>query len=301
MTRKSPGCWTMQERASMSTNALPALMHPGAKFPIPSNSEGIRFDFLFCGCKVSAYYFHREEFQDRLFVGFNGAVNRDAEKDPRDVFQRRTWAESIEASSLFISDPTLLRSNTIQIGWGQGSSFTQPLAAMSQCVDFVRQQVDIKSNNSILFFGSSAGGFQAIQAHSRFPGSRFLVNNAQFDWSKYFQKYVDQVLRSSHSGKSVKTLLAEEKSTVNALTRFIEFDLPFSGDYWINTASRIDFSAQLPVVDSFIKDRAKKRTNEGFDFSVHYYFDSKSGHMPMPKDRSLSLINASLSKIPGDE
>ena len=287
-------------RETMSTSALPPILYPGARLPKPTDGKSIHFSFLFGGCKISALYYHRSEYRDRLFVGFNGAINREAEKDPRDVFQRRTWAESIEASCLFISDPTLHQHNEIQIGWAQGSAFSRPLTAMAQCVDFIREHLEFESNRHILFFGSSAGGFQAVQMHSRFPGSRFLVNNAQFDWSKYYQKYVNTIMKNSHPGKSLDELREQDPSSIDALSRFIELDIPFSGDYWVNTASKIDYAAQLPIVNEFIANRAKLQNPAILDFAIHYYFDKRSGHMPMPKEKTLTIINNALSQISGE-
>lgn len=285
----------------MSTSASPPILYPGARLPKPTDGKSIRFSFLFGGCKISAIYYHRPEYSDRLFVGFNGAVEREAEKDPREVFQRRTWAESIEASCLFISDPTLHQHNEIQIGWAQGSAFSRPFTTMAQCVDFIREILEIESNSRILFFGSSAGGFQAVQMHSRFPGSRFLVNNAQFDWSKYYKRFVDTIMRNSHPGISLNELREQDPSSINALNQFIELDIPFCGDYWVNTASKIDYAAQLPVVNDFIANRARLKKPENLDFATHYYFDTRSGHTPMPKDKTLTIINNALSRISGEE
>lgn len=282
----------------MTDSSKQILLHPGADFPETKSGQGIQFDFISSGCKISAFYYHREKYQGRLFVGFNGAVERKKGKDPRMVFQRRTWADSIEASSLFISDPTLHKDNNIQIGWGQGSAFSDPLTTMAQCVDYVRERLGGIGNESILFFGSSAGGFQAIQAHSRFPGSRFVVNNAQLDWSKYYQRYVAEILKYSHHDSSLETLLELDPSSVNVLERFTRLNLPFRGEYWINATSKIDFAAQLPVVNTFVKKLANNKTNPPFDFSIHYYIDQKKGHMPLAKDKTLSIVNEALSGLP---
>lgn len=265
---------------------------PGAVFS-PPEAEQYRFDFLSDCASLPAIFVKSRTFSDKLIVLFNGAVNRDNGKNPREIFQRRTWSSDLNANVLYLADPTLSPDNRIQIGWGQGLGQNNPLTTMVKCTEYVREYLGL-DNKDILFYGSSAGGFQATYVHAFFPGSTFLVNNAQFDWTKYYKSFVDEIAKFSHGGRTIPELRNAQDVTTNVLDVFIRKNADIKGTYMVNLASRIDYQTQLPAVNEFLRKRLTSADDQTTEFTIQVYSDKKLGHMPLPKEQTLAAINKAL-------
>ena len=270
------------------------LVVPGQKV-VGAERTPLRFNFFFNGHLVPSLFYRNSCFPDRLLVLFNGAVDRSNGKDPREVFQRRTWCDEIEANVLILADATLQPSNEIAIGWAQGNGTPGLVGAMAQCVSQVQDSIGV-SNSRTLFYGSSAGGHQALRLHAVFQGSRFLVDNAQFDWTLYYANSVNKVLNHSFAGLAVQELRDDPAIVTDALRPFLENALPIQGKYMVNIASKADFKVQLPVVEHFLKERALKSDKVNTKFGIYFYHCPSSGHSPQDKQTTLNEINNYLSR-----
>lgn len=268
------------------------FVFPGVPFTPPESGQ-FRFDFLSDCVSLPATFVANRNCSDKLIVMFNGAVNRSSGKDPRNVFQRRTWSDELPAHMLYLADPTLSSENNIQIGWGQGLGHNSPLNAMVRCSAFIRDYLQL-ANQDILFYGSSAGGFQATYAHAFFPRSTFLVNNAQFDWTKYYKSFVQEIANYSHGERAIEDLSRSDDATTNVLDVFLRENASINGTYMVNLTSRIDYQAQLPAVNEFLKKRAAASDSASTKLSIEVYADNNLGHMPLPKEQTIAAINKSL-------
>ena len=255
-----------------------------------------RLRYLAHGYVIPAFFAQSSDYPNRLLVLLNGAVERTEDRDPREVFQRRSWVDLLDANVLIMSDATIHPENSLRIGWAQGNGTSALEQAMAECVDYFRRSLQIENEN-ILFFGSSAGGYQAVALHSRFNGSRFVVNNAQFDWTRYYPSYVDKVLAHSFDSISVESARRDFPSRCNVLERFLDSNSSIRGAYWLNVASSIDYKAQLPVLNAFMARRAARQPNTPMDISVDFYADKRAGHMPRGKEHTVGRINRALWEI----
>lgn len=255
-----------------------------------------RLRYLSHGYAIPAFFSPNKDYPNRLLVLLNGAVERTEDRDPREVFQRRSWVDRLDANVLILSDATIHPGNSLRIGWAQGNGTSALEQAMAECVDYFRRSLQIENEN-ILFFGSSAGGYQAVALHSRFNGSRFVVNNAQFDWTRYYQSYVDKVLAHSFDSISVESARRDFPMRCNVLERFLDSNSSIKGTYWLNVASSIDYKAQLPVLNAFMVRRAARQPNTPMDISVDFYADKRAGHMPRGKEHTVGRINRALLEI----
>lgn len=255
-----------------------------------------RLRYLAHGYAIPAFFAPNKDYQNRLLVLLNGAVDRTEDRDPREVFQRRSWVELFDANVLIMSDATIHPENSLRIGWAQGNGTSALEQAMAECVEYFRRSLRIENEN-ILFFGSSAGGYQAIALHSRFKGSRFVVNNAQFDWTRYHPSHVDKVLAHSFDSISVESARRDFPMRCNVLERFLDSNSRIQGTYWLNVASSIDYKAQLPVLNAFMARRAASQPYTPMDISVDFYVDKRAGHMPRGKEHTVGRINRALLEI----
>ncbi|WP_181276331.1 hypothetical protein [Brevibacterium oceani] len=254
-----------------------------------------RFDFRAGTVRVPALLWSRKEATNRLVIAFNGAVRRSPEKDPQEIFQRRTWVDDIDADVLFIADPTLRTDNRISIGWGQGTPGRYAIPAMAQIARFVAECLEIPAA-ARLYFGTSAGGFQALQAAARDEGSRALVNNPQIDWTLYMEKFVGMIARYSYGDRPTKDIAVDYPDRTSVAHAFASFGHTPRTRCLINAASRNDALAQLPA----LVDALPAQKGELSCFDVSLYSDARAGHNPMPRLATTTAINTILREAIDD-
>lgn len=251
-----------------------------------------RFDVIAGTVTVSAMLWCGEKATGTLLIAFNGAVARKNEKSPNEVFQRKKWVEDFHSDVLFIADPTLCADNQISIGWGQGTPGGYAIPAMAQTVFAVAESLEVASDKRV-YYGSSAGGFQALQVAARDTGSQVLVNNAQIDWTLYMRQSVQAICRHSYSDQSPDEVSRSHPDRTSVPKAFAEFGNVPRTRYLINAASNNDASLQLPALIAGLKT-APASAQPRIDISV--YVDPRGGHSPMSKLTTLKEINRMLDE-----
>ena len=251
-----------------------------------------RFDVMAGTVPVSALLWSAENSGGTLLIAFNGAVRRKAGKEPSEVFQRSTWVHAIGSDVLFLADPTLRSDNRISIGWGQGQPGAYAIPALAQTAFFVAESLGVASPKRV-YYGSSAGGFQALQVAARDAGARTLVNNAQIDWTLYARQNVRAICQTSHQGRSTAEITQAHPDRTSAARAFNEFENVPRTKYLLNAASKNDAAKQLPALVSQLgasSATAQRRVD------VSMYTDPAGGHNPLPKSTTIAEINQMLSE-----
>ncbi|WP_129656943.1 hypothetical protein [Rothia halotolerans] len=259
----------------------------------PEPGTFLRLDVLVGLVAVPALLWVNPECSDRLLVLTNGAVAREESKSPLEVFQRRTWADQFHAHVLYLSDPTLRPENDLRIGWGQGEADRYALPAMAQAVQYVSECLDVPSHQH-LYYGSSAGGFQALQLAARDDGSYALVNNPQVDWSKYVSYFPRKAAEYAYGTSDVESVRQEFPDRVSAAKAIEDLGYIPKIRYLVNAASKNDIEAQLSEFMRGVKSSGSRLADTKVDISV--YYDKALGHWPLPKPRTLAAINHSLAE-----
>lgn len=248
----------------------------------------IRLDVLSGNTVVPVLVWRNSDHNNRLLVAFNGAVSRSEDKDPRDVFQRRTWVEDIDANVVFIADPTLRSDNRISIGWGQGTRSSYAIPAMALAAQYVAAELRVESNRRV-YFGSSAGGFQALQIGARDPESQVLVNNAQFDWTKYSRPFVNTICSTVYGLADIDTIIKQHQGRTSAIAYMKERGEFPRIRYLLNAGSSSDARVQLRTI---IEELAGvEDTILGLRFEITVYSHSGLGHNPLPKAKTIEEIH----------
>lgn len=223
-------------------------------------------------------------------VLFNGAVDR-TRMENSTVFQRSSWTSEIEAHCIFISDPTLNLSKDLAIGWGLGNSAAHGMDLMRRSLDRVLSNLIsrnlISESSRLNFFGSSAGGFQAIYVSSFYPTSKVTAINPQIDLTNYFDKEVRKALWTSFGSESVQYAYNNYQNRLNALALIGQNKVSPEINIFINTASKDDINRELPTLIDFIKNHSELANY----FNITFYYDPTTGHSPPDKNKSLEIIN----------
>lgn len=268
------------------------LVAPGTPLDLPEHTF-LRVDVLSGNVVVPALVWVSGEHDDRLLVAMNGAVSRRSAKNPTEIFQRRTWVEQIESSVVFLADPTLQESNTISIGWGQGTYGSYAIPAMAQTAQYLAELLGVPSPRRV-YYGSSAGGFQALQLGIRDPEAQVLVNNAQFDWTRYVPANVRSICRHSYGGAAVENVAKDHLGRTSAIEAARESDALPRIRYLLNAASQDDSEIQLRAMVEALgraPDPAREPSTE-----VVMYSDPVAQHGPLSRRRTVTEINAAFER-----
>lgn len=225
-------------------------------------------------------------------IFFNGAVDRTKAPDGV-VFQRSSWADELNANVICVNDGCLIRDPRARLTWAQGDGDLDYLELVSRHLRQIISE-DLKCTEDIILFGSSGGGFQALQIAAKMRTSMVVVNNPQTDWHRYELAHTVRKANELAYGTSdlveAKSRFPERISVIESYSRS-EY-LP-NIKYLLNAASKNDYVDQYsPFASAFA---------EGYfslgEFDVHMYYNTVSGHSPMAKNQTIRKLNGIASEL----
>ncbi|MDR2208207.1 MAG: hypothetical protein LBE22_04455 [Azoarcus sp.] len=163
-------------RIDLKDKNLPDLLQEGQ---YSYNYNGLTFEYLYQPSR-------NPDHQKRLVVLYTGAVNREKYQLP--VYQRWSWAHRFNANVLCTSDPSLRLSEDIPIAWYFGTIETNVALAYANLVADICDKENIALSDVVLY-GSSGGGFSALQALRYLPEAAVIAINSQTWLKKYHEKH----------------------------------------------------------------------------------------------------------------
>ncbi|MFD2830020.1 glycosyl transferase [Corticicoccus populi] len=219
----------------------------------------------------------------KLVVFSNGALDITKKQPP--VFMRSSWHEEIQANCLFIDDRTI-HNNNLKIGWGIGSKERHYLKDYNKFVNHICTLLDIEKS-SLIYYGSSAGGFMSIAMASANRGAKAIVNNPQTYVSRYHEAIVKKLYQQIFPDKSKKEIIAEYSdrlSLVNIMARNKNVPEIF---YLQNRLCQSDMDNHLTPLWKNM-DRYKLNSRK-INFTL--YNNRRAGHNPIGKEQTINYIN----------
>ncbi|WP_457787447.1 hypothetical protein [Pseudomonas sp. PL-6] len=132
--------------------------------------------------------------ENKLFVLLSGAIDREKTAPP--VFNRYSWAEKgvFPGGVLVISDPSVSLDGCLDLGWYIGDVDGGVSEGVCDIVRFYLRLLGLTIED-VVFWGSSGGGFAAISASIKMPGSKAVAINAQANILRYeVRRSVDKFL-----------------------------------------------------------------------------------------------------------
>lgn len=120
---------------------------------------------------------------ETLLVSLHGSTDRSRFELPRFEWYRTLRGQS--HSTFYLSDPTIRLGDRFQLGWytGWGELDLFPLLA-----EWATRAANAVGAKHIVFFGSSGGGFAAMQLATFAPGSLAVAFNPQTHIASYTQR-----------------------------------------------------------------------------------------------------------------
>lgn len=228
----------------------------------------------------------RKEDADAAVILNNGAVDQGL-ADRQIIFQRSSWSTQIRHHQIYFYDPATGAPDYLSLAWGQLDAGHWVVPDAVRAVRALASSLGCAHPRQRIYYGSSAGAFMALAMTALDPGSSALLNNAQFDWTKWMPSGVNP-LRSSRFGNMLPT---ELRSTyplrTNALTLAAAQGVPLNVEYHVNLASKHDRLIDYPMFHEALLDHPELADN----VRVRYYYDEAAGHNPLSKECTLTLIN----------
>ncbi len=159
---------------------------------------------------VSSYLYIKPG-SDRLFVCLNGALDRG--RTTSLTYHRYSWHPLFPGSVLYIADPTLFKYEDLSLAWYVGDKYTPIDGFLRDFVLAVAENLGV-SRKRIVTYGSSGGGFAALQLGAGIEDGVAVCINPQTNIMKYVEKDRDGFLLRCFSAG------AEDFSVVNGNSRF---------------------------------------------------------------------------------
>lgn len=184
-------------------------------------------------------------------------------------FNRWTWSHIFHSNIVSISDPTLSNFNKLNIGWYLNKGEIDIYEKLAFFIRKIANKLGYSENQMILY-GSSAGGFASLKCAPYLPNARVISINPQTDISKYFKQHY------------------------SALIRF----LPNLEDELISVSGRLDNVLLCQnVVDEFHYDNHFMPLIKKNPFIKHYIYNHENGHGSEPSEIISYLLIKSMEDI----
>ena len=200
-------------------------------------------------------------------------------------------------SRILISDPCLLESDELTLGWFCG---TKDIPLQELLPPILKKIFDISKPSKIIFAGGSGGGFASLFYSSFFKDSYVIASNPQIDITNYYinhvQRYAHYSWRSDVDNlnryiiKDVSELYADHGNTVLYIQN--ESDLFHIKNHCKPFIERVSGKKGLEKRDGLI--------NLSFYYKVAYWGDGHVGPSPiywMKMIKYLALYDGDVSLI----
>ncbi|WP_284979719.1 hypothetical protein [Arthrobacter sp. fls2-241-R2A-200] len=116
---------------------------------------------------------------DTTVVFFQGAIDKTWTLP---AFGGMGVSKDVPVNRVFISDPSLVLTDRLNLGWFVGNS---RMNTQQHLLAIIRHIADVWGDQRLVFFGASGGGFASLFFSAHFPGSLAIVSNPQTDIAKY--------------------------------------------------------------------------------------------------------------------
>ena len=252
-------------------------------FGIETLVDGIKYEFI---AKFSSS-------SDGLICFGSGAADKvgpNAIEPP--IFHRFSWHKSFDESVLFYNDPTRYLGD-LKVGWCIGDRNIWYLEVITDIIGFISENLSINSKH-ILFYGSSAGGFNSIQLGTLIRGSLVLINNSQLILPNYVNHIFEKVLKTCFGDMNRENIFNNYGYRLNVLELFEKMKYIPPIIYHVNMLSKMDITRQcIPFIEG-LKNLNFSNEIEMVEINFHASHSGNNNHNPLNKETTIKLIKFAL-------
>lgn len=230
-----------------------------------------------------------KERADHVLVLNNGAVDQAVARG-RPVFQRSTWSREMRHHQIYFCDPGTVGAHPLSLAWGQLDRDHWVVPEAARGVQLLSALLGVAQPLQRTYFGSSAGGFMSLAMLGFDAGARAVINNAQFDWTRWMATGVNALRAARLNNELPLHLRRRHPLRTNVLNLLVKRDERVAIDYHVNLASKHDREVDHPMFTRFLRTHPDLTE----EVRIFPYEDSGAGHNPLPKKGTLELINGRL-------
>jgi hypothetical protein len=210
-----------------------------------------------------------------------------------DQFQRSDWIDSINCNIIILKDATINPHNDLHIGWFQGRHDSYAIPDVATLVKMVTKKLGVSLQDTLVY-GSSAGGFSALQVGNYLPECLIYALNPQIYINRYNKAHFKRIADYCYSGETQNNILEHYGDRVS-----VSFDLAKRISPAVIKQNTKDEQHYMVHLTPFLFDKEHKIIHgSGLDdlqkLNIILYSDS-NGHSPLHKDIEIPFINKLLS------
>ena len=228
---------------------------------------------------------------EQILVLGSGArpENQTIEDKQRPFFNRWSW--NFNESMIVYNDPTTYLNEEIRCGWGVGTIDDYYLENISKIILEITNNLKI-SNENIIFYGSSVGGFMSLMLSAMIKNSISIAEIPQLDISNYWRRHWERIIKYSFHGLNEEQIKRDYGDRIDVIEKFKKeryipkslLILDCSDDYDLNEHYIPFFRRlmELPYSDA--------------ENNMRIRIDGKNqGHVPSDFDNTVNTISNMIS------
>ncbi|MDC7710846.1 alginate lyase family protein [Vogesella indigofera] len=244
------------------------------------------------------FYAKIRENAEKLIVLLPGATSRSRSHQD---FQRYSWADDFPCCDvLAFTDPSIRQDNELSLGWFQNKSNSYGIDALSKLLNHLILMGGYNPE-SIMFFGSSGGGFVSLKLANYFPKSPVIAINPQMFLYNYSRQHYEKMLHFCYQGLSESEVMSKYKDRLSVDLDFATRKAPAYVFQNIHDTAHLNRHLK-PLLGSMPADMYNETSindkviNTGA-LNVIYYDDLEAGHTPPGKEKTVSMIRSVMQAI----
>lgn len=217
---------------------------------------------------------------DTTVVFFQGAI------DPKwtlPAFGGMGVSSDAQVNRIFISDPSLVLTDRLNLGWFVGNS---RMNIQKNLLQIIKHIVGTWGEQRLVFYGASGGGFASLFFSAHFPGSLALVSNPQTNVAKYELPAVERFAEVCYGVKGEDPM---SRLPDDVTTNLVELYREPRGNVVAYMQNSTDFSHVEDHMNPFLS--ASHPDNE-----IHLLLgDWGTGHVAPPKPIHVEALTVAAS------
>lgn len=190
-----------------------------------------------------------------------------------------------------LSDPALYSSPDVRAAWFMGTR-EDIIGALASHIDAVAAKLSI-SNEDIVLYGSSMGGFGALMISAELPGALAIAEVPQIDMRNYPVRGAIETLERHVVNSSMGDFYKKYPDRVNVLDRFRSTEVIPRFKIVTNRADT-GFQEQLHFMNEL--GGVARIAKTSYDHEIHIVAE-EIGHKPLPTSRGVAIVRAALGRV----
>lgn len=222
-----------------------------------------------------------------------------AQEPPRKeqpYFYRWSYSTAVSSDVLCVADPTAYLNENILGGWLLGIKNCWALEEISrQLIDLIIE----KDYETIIFSGSSMGGFNAIQAatllEQKFSNQKrvyFISENGQLSLLEY-QYSLDLLAMTVWGVTTLRDIPIEDRLRIDAISLMKHFNVIPKGYAVFKESDEHHFKIHRKILQKFLSES----NSSLIECSIIPFDADKSGHTPIDLKYFQSLVKSILEPV----